>query len=67
MVAGTRIWEQGLIEPKTPEAVMTGVIAIVAVAVFLAGLALGACAAVAVAVRREDRSYSGGQVKRPGG
>ena len=46
---------------------MTGVIAIVAVAVFLAGLALGACAAVAVAVRREDRSYSGGQVKRPGG
>lgn len=36
---------------------MTGVIAIAAVVLFLAGVAIGVFAAVAVAVRREDRSY----------
>ena len=36
---------------------MTGVIVIVAVALFLAGMAIGVCAAVAVAVHREDRSH----------
>ena len=36
---------------------MTGVIVIMAVALFLAGVAIGVFAAVAVAVRREDRSY----------
>jgi hypothetical protein len=36
---------------------MTGVIVIMAVALFLAGMAIGVFAAVAVAVRREDRSY----------
>ena len=35
---------------------MTGVIVIM-VALFLVGVAIGVCAAVAVAVRREDRSY----------
>jgi hypothetical protein len=57
VVAGTRIWEQVLVEPKTPEAVMTGVIVIIGVALFLAGVGIGVFAAVAVAVRREDRSY----------
>jgi hypothetical protein len=57
VVAGTWIWEQGLVEPETPEAVMTGVIVIMAVALFLAGVAIGVFAAVVVAVRREDRSY----------
>ena len=55
MVAGTRIWEQGLVEPR--EAVMTGVIVIVGVALFLAGVMIGVVAAVAVAARRENRSY----------
>jgi len=36
---------------------MTGVIVIMAVVLFLAGVAIGVFAAVAVAVRREDRSY----------
>ena len=36
---------------------MTGVIVVIAVALFLAGVAIGVSAAVAVAVRREDRSY----------
>ncbi len=36
---------------------MTGVIVIMAVVLFLAGVAIGIFAAVAVAVRREDRSY----------
>ena len=36
---------------------MTGVIVIMAVALFLAGVAIGVVAAVAVAVRRQDRSY----------
>ena len=36
---------------------MTGVIVIVAVSLFLAGVTIGVCAAVAVAVRREDRSH----------
>jgi hypothetical protein len=36
---------------------MTGVIVIMAVALFLAGVAIGVFAAVAVAVRREDQSY----------
>jgi len=36
---------------------MTGVIVVMAVALFLAGVAIGVFAAVAVAVRREDRSY----------
>jgi hypothetical protein len=36
---------------------MTGVIAIAAVVLFLAGVAIGVFAAVAVVVRREDRSY----------
>ena len=36
---------------------MTGVIVIMAVALFLAGVAIGVFAAVAVAVRREDRSH----------
>jgi hypothetical protein len=51
------MWEQGLVEPKAPEAVMTGVIVIMAVALFLLGVTLGVLAAVAVLVRREDRSY----------
>lgn len=55
MVAGTRIWEQGLVEPR--EAVMTGVIVIIGVALFLAGVMIGVVAAVAVAARRENRSY----------
>lgn len=37
---------------------MTGVIVIMAVPLFLAGVVIGVFAAVAVAVRREDRSYS---------
>ena len=37
---------------------MTGVIVIMAVPLFLAGVLIGVFAAVAVAVRREDRSYS---------
>jgi hypothetical protein len=45
------------VEAKTPEAVMTGVIAIAAVALFLAGMVIGVFAAVAVAVHREDRSH----------
>ena len=36
---------------------MTAVIVIMAVALFLAGVAIGVFAAVAVAVRREDRGY----------
>jgi hypothetical protein len=36
---------------------MTGVIVIMAVVLFLAGVAIGVFAAVAVAVRREERSY----------
>lgn len=36
---------------------MTGVIGVAAIVLFLAGVAIGALAAVAVAVRREDRSY----------
>jgi hypothetical protein len=36
---------------------MTGVIVIMAVVLFLAGVAIGVFAAVAVAVRREDRRY----------
>jgi hypothetical protein len=36
---------------------VTGVIVIMAVALFLAGVAIGVFAAVAVAVRREDRRY----------
>jgi hypothetical protein len=36
---------------------MTGVIVIMAVALFLVGVAIGVLAAVAVAVRREDRRY----------
>ncbi len=36
---------------------MTGAIVVMAVALFLAGVAIGVLAAVAVAVRREDRSY----------
>lgn len=36
---------------------MTGVIVVVAVSLFLAGVAIGVCAAVAVAVRREDRNH----------
>jgi hypothetical protein len=36
---------------------MTGVIVIMAVPLFLAGVVIGVFAAVAVAVRREDRSY----------
>ena len=36
---------------------MAGVIVIAAVLLFLAGVAIGVFAAVAVAVRREDRSY----------
>lgn len=36
---------------------MTGVIVVVAVSLFLAGVAIGIFAAVAVAVRRDDRSY----------
>ncbi len=36
---------------------MTGVILILAVTLFLAGVAIGIFAAVAVAVRREERSY----------
>ena len=36
---------------------MTGVIVVMAVALFLAGVAIGVFAAVAVAVRREDRSH----------
>lgn len=36
---------------------MTGAIVIAAVVLFLAGVAIGAFAAVAVAVRREDRSH----------
>ena len=36
---------------------MTGVIVIMAVALFLAGVAIGVFAAVAVAVRRQDRNY----------
>ena len=55
MVAGTRIWEQGLVEPR--EAVMAGVIVIIGVALFLAGVMIGVVAAVAVAARRENRSY----------
>ena len=35
---------------------MTGVIVIMAVPLFLAGVVIGVFAAVAVAVRREDRS-----------
>jgi hypothetical protein len=46
-----------MVVPETPEAVMTGVIVIAVVALFLAGVATGVFAAVAVAVRREDRSY----------
>ncbi len=38
---------------------MTGVIVIMAVALFLTGVAIGVCAAVAVAVRREDRALTG--------
>lgn len=37
---------------------MTGAIVIMAVVLFLAGVAIGVFAAVAVAVRREDRSYT---------
>ena len=36
---------------------MAGVIVIAAVLLFVAGVAIGVFAAVAVAVRREDRSY----------
>ena len=36
---------------------MTGVIVIMAVVLFLAGVIIGVFAAVAVAVRREDRRY----------
>lgn len=36
---------------------MTGVIVVMAVVLFLAGVAIGVFAAVAVAVRREDRRY----------
>jgi hypothetical protein len=36
---------------------MTGVIVVMAVALFLAGVTIGVLAAVAVTVRREDRSY----------
>jgi F0F1-type ATP synthase membrane subunit c/vacuolar-type H+-ATPase subunit K len=55
VVAGTRIWEQELVEPR--EAVMTGVIVIIGVALFLAGVMIGVVAAVAVTARRENRSY----------
>jgi hypothetical protein len=48
---------KGLVVPETPEAVMTGVIVIATVVLFLAGVAIGVFAAVAVAVRRQDRSY----------
>jgi hypothetical protein len=36
---------------------MTGVIVVMAVTLFLAGVTIGVLAAVAVAVRREDRSH----------
>jgi len=36
---------------------MTGVIVVMAVVLFLTGVAIGIFAAVAVAVRREDRRY----------
>jgi hypothetical protein len=36
---------------------MTGVIVLMAVALFLAGVVIGVFAAVAVAVRREERNY----------
>jgi hypothetical protein len=37
---------------------MTGVVAVVAAAVFLGAVVLGVIAAVAIAVRREDRRYT---------
>jgi hypothetical protein len=37
---------------------MAGVVAVVAISLFLAGVAVGVIAIVAVAVRREDRRYT---------
>jgi hypothetical protein len=37
---------------------MAGVVVAITVAVFLAGMLMGAIAVVAIAVRREDRRYS---------
>lgn len=42
---------------KVLEAIMAGVV-VVAVAVFIAGMVMGVIAVVAIAVRREDRSYT---------
>lgn len=37
---------------------MAGVVVVVAVAVFIAGMVMGVTAVVAIAVRREDRRYT---------
>ena len=37
---------------------MAGVVVAIAVAIFLAGMAVGVIAVVAIAVRREDRRYT---------
>jgi hypothetical protein len=46
--AGRKYWEP----------IMAGVVAAIAVAVFLGGMVVGVIAVVAIAVRREDRRYT---------
>jgi hypothetical protein len=57
-IAGIGDLRKELRGPEVLEAIMAGVVVVVAIAVFLGGIVVGIMAVVAVAVRREDRRYT---------